>query len=98
MGSLRLIVPRCVGKEAECSFGNASVLGHAISQGGRVNGSPGGASSVSRERLHWDVFLKSGLCAFSELYIVTSVKRGIVICLMCCKILTNSSPESYSEQ
>lgn len=102
MGLLRLIVLRCAGQEAECSFGNTPVLGHAISQGGRVNGSPGGARSdspsVSREHLHWDVFLKSGLRVFSELYIVTSVKRGIAICLMQFKILTNSSPESYSEQ
>lgn len=96
MGSLRLTVPRCAGREAECSFGNACVLGHAISQGGRVNGSPGGASSdsssVSREHLHQDVFLRSGLCVSSELYIVTSVKRGIAICLMPYKILTNPSP------
>lgn len=102
MGSLRLTVLTCVGQEVERFFGNTSVLGHAISQGGRVNGSPGGASSdsssVSREHLHWDVFLKSGLCVFSELYIVISVKRGIAICLMWFKILTNYSPDSYSEQ
>lgn len=66
------------------------------------SGSPAGASShsssVSREHLHWDVFLKLGLCVFYELYIVTSVKTGLILCLMCCKILTNSSSETYSEQ
>lgn len=83
-GSLRLIVARCAGQAAECSFGNTSVLGPTTCRGGRVNGSVGGessdSSSVSMDHFHWDVFLKSGLCVFSELYIVASVKRGAVIC------------------
>lgn len=33
--SLRLIVLRCVGQEAECASRNTSVLSHAVSQGGR---------------------------------------------------------------
>lgn len=84
MGAFRLLELRCAGQEAESSFGNTSVLGPTISRGGRVNGSVGGASSdsssVSKEGFHWDMFLKSGLCVFSELYIVASVKRGAVIC------------------
>jgi len=98
MGWLRLTVPRCAGQEAERS----SVAGREISRERRADGSAGGASShsssVSRERLRWDMFLKSGLCVFSELYVVASVKRGIAICLMWLKILTNYSLESYSEQ
>lgn len=101
VGWLGLPVPRCVGQEAGCSSGSISLLGRAISGGGRGNGSQGGVSSdssgVSRERLHWDVFLESGLHMFFELYIAIAVKREVAICLMHFEILTNSSPRSCSE-